>query len=500
MMARGAKKPQAPTLVLERAPHRADSRVSSRRRGKRRSTALWLGIQGAIAVSAVVGITNSTLPSRELHVPDHMLQTAFFEEELLSPKAAKELFALIKRMKEFPTNINDVQFYKTRHEHIGEAMALTPNESCADPLFVPNSDRTLCVLPGRIDVGRHYILTGGFDGSREPFDWLVSRVQSFGRYMFDLAQYPEAAALFDDPRFIELARQVCPADKQHLDPFQFNFILQVPGQTVAAHIDGAYFWGATRFQYPQWLLAAMVFSGRFAERFVDQVQVVAYLHEWAPSSRMNGGDGKFVHWANGSAPSIRSPLPRAGSAIDGSKSVHAAEVYLGSPSSPPLPLLDKNRANVLSFEGPSDTAGWVLRADSSEVLQRYHTDDLRVSIVYRARCFASVSEAARFGGDGGPAEQRLGLEDILHTLADEMVQRGKISSVQEAMKLDRRALAIKIIDTFIKYPLPPVDRAPLMPYNYCALARLLQGSLQTVVTMILKPLCMDPPATAAAAS
>ena len=49
--------------------------------------------------------------------------------------------------------------------------------------------------------------------------------------------------------------------------------MQVPGQTVPLHIDGAYFWGATRFQMPQWLLAAMVFSGLFQDLFVDQVSV-----------------------------------------------------------------------------------------------------------------------------------------------------------------------------------------------------------------------------------
>lgn len=198
-------------------------------------------------------------------------------------------------------------------------------------------------------------------------------------------------------------------------------------------MDGAYFWGATRFQYPQWLLAAMVFSGRFRERFVDQVQVVAYLHEWHPSTRRkqrsaaaatateSGGAGEFVHWANGSVPLVESPLPRAGSAIDGSKSVHAAEVYLGAEGAPPLPMMDKSRSNVLSFEGEGDAAdkgrgGWVLRADGKEVLQRYTTDDLRVSVVYRARCFHDAAEAKRFGGNGGPADQQLSLEEILHTL------------------------------------------------------------------------------------
>ena len=70
-------------------------------------------------------------------------------------------------------------------------------------------------------------------------------------------------------------------------------------------------------------------------------------------------------------------------------------MYLGSSSSPPLPLIDRNKRNVLSYEGPGDEQGWALRVDEEEV-RRYDTDDLRVSIVYRARCFetAEVSTAA----------------------------------------------------------------------------------------------------------
>ena len=421
-----------------------------------------------------------------------MRQKAFFEPQLLSATSGGRLVELLKRFKDYPTNVNDVQFYKTDHEHIGEGTPLAPNGTCTDPFKVPNSDRTLCVLAGRIDVGRHYILTGGLQGAREPFEYLVSRVQSFGRYVFSIDEYPEAKGLFDDPRFLNLARSVCPAHKQHLDPFQFNFIVQLPGQTVAAHIDGAYFWGATRFQYPQWLLAAMVFSNRFAERFVDQVQVVAYLHEWEPSTRRRsatgGGAGEFVHWAAGNGPpSVETPHPLAGSAIDGSKSVHAAEVYLGSSSSPSLPLIDRNKRNVLSYEGPADKQGWALRVDG-EVVRRYDTDDLRVSIVYRARCFETAEEAARFGGNGGPAEQQLSLDHILRTLADEMVKRGKVASVEAAMALDRRALAVKMMDTFIQYPLPSSEAA-VVPFNYCALPRILPTWAAPAATALLSPLC-----------
>ena len=60
--------------------------------------------------------------------------------------------------------------------------------------------------------------------------------------------------------------------------------MQVPGQTVATHIDAVYFDGASRFEYPQWLLAVMEFSGLFQDKFIDQVQVVGYLHDWNVTS------------------------------------------------------------------------------------------------------------------------------------------------------------------------------------------------------------------------
>ncbi len=90
------------------------------------------------------------------------------------------------------------------------------------------------------------------------------------------------------------------------------------------HILGVYFWGADRFIFPQWLLAAMQFSGLWNDRFIDQVQVVAYLHSW---ERPETG-GEFVYWDTDSLqPKSLNPVPRGGSAIDGSKTVHAAKVF-----------------------------------------------------------------------------------------------------------------------------------------------------------------------------
>lgn len=77
--------------------------------------------------------------------------------------------------------------------------------------------------------------------------------------------------------FIAKAKQVCPAEKQHMVPFQFNIVLALPGQTVAQHLDAPYYFGANRFRFPQWLLVAMTFSGLFQEEFVDQVSVASYV-------------------------------------------------------------------------------------------------------------------------------------------------------------------------------------------------------------------------------
>ena len=111
---------------------------------------------------------------------------------------------------------------------MGEAVAAEADGSCAHPFLAPSAAGDLCVLPGRVDIGRHFVGTGGVDGLKEPYEKLVSRLLSFGMYVFDLDQVPAARDLFADPKFTALAKQICPADKQHLDPFQFNFIVQVP--------------------------------------------------------------------------------------------------------------------------------------------------------------------------------------------------------------------------------------------------------------------------------
>jgi hypothetical protein len=277
-------------------------------------------------------------------------------------------------------------------------------------------------------------------------------------FRFNVSEFPVVDRLFTSDGFQNAAKRVCPVDKQVLDPFQFNFIMQVPGQTVATHVDAVYFWGATRFHVPQWLLAVMVYSGLFQEKFIDQIQVVGYVHRW--ENKQNPKDGAFVYWSDNDREQYVTATPLLGNVVDGSKTVHAALIYRPEVKAPKL---DKSQTNILKYLGDDK---WQLVANDKPT-HNYATNDLRISIVYRARCFASKEEVARFHADR--PEDEIGLENIINTLKNDLVKKGKFSSRAAVDALPRLDLALLLMDTYIKYPMPP---HAVVPYNYCMLSTL----------------------------
>ena len=101
---------------------------------------------------------------------------------------------------------------------------------------------------------------------------------------------------------------------------------------------------------------------------------------------------------------------------------------------------------------------------------RYTTDDIRISVVYRARCFRDAAEASRWADEAEKGTE-IGLETILTTLAADLVARGRIVSVEAALALPRLQLAERLLKEYVAYPLPPTSAA-WVPVNYCALPKL----------------------------
>eukprot|EP01128_Nolandella_sp_AFSM9_P009179 TRINITY_DN57_c4_g1_i1.p1 TRINITY_DN57_c4_g1~~TRINITY_DN57_c4_g1_i1.p1 ORF type:complete len:472 (+),score=115.22 TRINITY_DN57_c4_g1_i1:164-1417(+) len=403
-----------------------------------------------------------------VNLPGHLLNHPVeYYPNLLPEDVAVELRALVKEMAEFPTNANDLKFYKTKRAHTGEATPLTAEGSCPHSLLLPTklaNGTTICALAGRVDVARHFILTGGAEGLKEDYLDSVSRLQSFGRFMFNATEYPVVEKLFASESFQAAAKSTCPPDKQFVDPSQFNFIMQVPGQAVAIHIDAPYFWGATRFEFPQWLLATMVFSGLWEDQFVDQIQVVAYLHEWEATPERGG---QFVYWDENQKGKRISPIPNSGSVVDGSKTVHSATIYGGSHAPPPR--LNKDKENKLLYIGDNK---WNLLSDG-EVVREYDNDELRTSVVYRAKCFRDAAERDRW--NNFPEKDQMTLEEIKEKFKADLVSRNR-STAEDLEALSPLDFALLLIKEYIAYPLPS---SPMIPYNYCALS---------VVAPTLKPL------------
>ncbi len=377
---------------------------------------------------------------------------------------------MIRELKIYPSNLDQASAAGKvpANEQIGEGVPVNNSDgSCSHDYLFPNFDKTTCVLPQRVDVGRHYISTGGLDGKKESYADLMSRVSSFGRYTFvnDADKLPSVVKrLFFSEEFQTAAKSICPAHLQHLDPFQYNFIMQVPGQTVAAHLDATSFWGATREDFPQWLLVAMKFSGLFERQFIDQIQVVGYLHEWqkTPADSSSLG-GEFVYYSNETSVTTVQPLPLSGIFLDGTKLHHAAKVFRPDVKAP---VLNKDKRCLLKYIG---SELWHIACDG-EVVQTYQTSELRMSIVYRARCFKDAQEQQKFYTQG--PDDKMKLNTILETLVQDMVGRGVVTA-EGAAALGRLDLAMLIMDTYVRYPLPPLELA-LVPFNYCAIPRLLK--------------------------
>ena len=140
----------------------------------------------AVAIAAAVYY----IDSNRANLPSHMLNhTAMWVEDLIPQEHATALNEIMREMAEFPSNVDaDLKTggFVARHEHIGEAEPIGEDGTCSHPFLVPDISRTKCILPQRIDIGRHFILTGGPDAIREPYEKMISRVSSFGRYMFQV--------------------------------------------------------------------------------------------------------------------------------------------------------------------------------------------------------------------------------------------------------------------------------------------------------------------------
>uniref|UniRef100_A0AC35F9A6 Uncharacterized protein n=1 Tax=Panagrolaimus sp. PS1159 TaxID=55785 RepID=A0AC35F9A6_9BILA len=101
---------------------------------------------------------------------------------------------------------------------------------------------------------------------------------------------------------------------------------------------------------------------------------------------------------------------------------------------------------------------------------RYKTIDLRITVVYRAKCFENEETRDKYNAwyQTASDDQVRPVGEIVNELKEELVKRRGIES-SIINSLNPVQLAIAFIEEFIPYPFPAKS---VIPYNYCIFIRL----------------------------
>jgi len=283
---------------------------------------------------------------------------------------------------------------------------------------------------------------------------------------------PEVETLFETPRYKQAATEACNG-RAVFDPMQLGVIIQVPGQEVPLHYDVPWFYRATRFSLPQWLLIAMDRSGLWEDLRVPQIQGVAYLHQWGDNETAAQAGGAFFYYPDGPRfePKVFDPVFNSAIVVDGSIVIHGTTTYTRVPGGGrDFPTLDKDTKYELRHLEGDQWQVWAV-ADASKgetddaLIHSYTTNDLRISLVWRQRCFKTVAD--REAWHAQTAENDLKPEEVIDRFRVDLDARGVLPIDQEIDMLD---LAMLLMDEYVSYPFN-ADRTLFTRFNYCMIPK-----------------------------
>jgi hypothetical protein len=429
---------------------------------------------GAILVAMAAAMYRLQTPAR----PNVPLRPTPFEYHYMSNVFANEtlaeLDALMAAQSVFETAAQDLT---ASVDNIGEALPIN-DPGCDNPMLSADGNFSRCLLPSRIDIARHYLSTGGPDNFQERYESMVPRLLSFIGYMFDKLDTPAIQNLFNDPKYIAKASEGC-RGRSVFDPIQLNLILMLPGQELPMHWDVPWLWGATRFDLPQWLLVVMEQSGLWQGRSIPQIQGVSWLHD-----AKDGDGGDFFFYPRGAAGESQTVPAKRNSAIvlDGCRAIHGVRRFKPAHKVPPMSR--RVSSELRHLEGNK----WELVSNGTQ-MATYTTSDFRMSLVWRARCFESEEEKARWHNDQTFPDgktHKLELPEVLDTLEADLRKRGVLGP--GAARPAPLQFAMMLLDTYAQYPNDPVT-THIIAYNLCMIPRIVPAWLRPAAEAVADVMC-----------
>ncbi len=311
-------------------------------------------------------------------------------------------------------------------------------------------------LAQRVDSASNYLRQGGLRADRE--DPLLPWRHKYFRETLLIGNEVYATGveeLLANINLIEASRGVF--DSKLVVPWTIYANVMLPGQELGLHTDTPEFRGAHRNFLPCWLLCAMHWSGLFEPWRVKIATAVTYL--------LGAGEGgRFIYYPEGPGgpASQYKATPNTAVVLDSDSIFHGVELLPGYDD--PIRHIDANSQLTHIGDGK-----WSLRCGEAgrlEEVARYSRDELRLSLSWKAYCFADAEERARHSNPVG----ELTTDVILDTLVDELVVRGRLDKSDHG--LSEEELGSLIIDEFIRFPYiqtlhdDPFQPQPIIPATH----------------------------------
>lgn len=287
-------------------------------------------------------------------------------------------------------------------------------------------------LAPRHDSVRNFLRSGGLEAAHEAGHTLAARTSYFREeyaYAGELST-PAIAPFLHSDRLAEAARAV--HGRPVIEPQIAYANLMVPGQELAVHTDVPEFRGVNRKTVPQWLLVVMHHSELFEDHRLHIATGVAWF------SDLDGG--ALAYWPDGPDGAMRRHAIRSNTALV----LDTDSVFHGVARVAPVAEADMPRIRPGCGLAAGPDGRWVLTAPDDSVLGTYDWDELRLSVSWKAYCFAdeSARDAWRDHRDD------LVLDEILERLRDDLSER-------RGTPVERDAdLGLALIDGYVRFPQP----------------------------------------------
>lgn len=149
--------------------------------------------------------------------------------DFLSPKQHQKMMKMFEELGEFPAAKQD--WTSTKWVSIDEDYDPDSDGQCSKPYTMLNQDTGKCQFPNRIDIAKHFIETGGYNGWKESYQKMIYRLNPFINYQFDAYKRPEFIELFEADEFQSAVQHICGRQNPYFRPFQLSMILNLPGQS-----------------------------------------------------------------------------------------------------------------------------------------------------------------------------------------------------------------------------------------------------------------------------